>query len=83
MLALRKVSDNIKASVFADLKQAILEMGLEHSFKITESPMEMTYLPHNTKIIFKGMNTGRDSDNLGGQRLGSFSYFHKTDFFLC
>lgn len=54
MLALRQVKDTLKTSVYSQLVWAIGELGLSDSFKCTESPLEITYLPTGQMIYFRG-----------------------------
>lgn len=74
IIAFRKVKEDIGGSVFKELKQAIFEMGLTSQFKINYAPMSIVYIPTGAEIIFRGMNTGKKSDNTAGQRLGSFTF---------
>lgn len=54
VLALRQVKDTLRDSVFSQLQWSINELGLEAEFKLTVSPMEITYLPTGQKIFFRG-----------------------------
>lgn len=56
VLCVRAVGNTLKDSVFADLKWAIHRLGLDHLFKCTISPLEITYLPSGSKILFRGMD---------------------------
>lgn len=51
---LRKVSNTLKDSVFAQLKWAICMLGLEDEFKFTTSPLEIKYIPTGQTIYFRG-----------------------------
>lgn len=42
--------------MFADLKWAIHRLGVDHLFKSTVNPLEITYIPTGTKILFRGMD---------------------------
>jgi PBSX family phage terminase large subunit len=53
-LATRQVKDTLRDSVFAQLRWAIMELGLEDKFKETLNPMEITYIPTGQKIYFRG-----------------------------
>lgn len=55
-LAVRKVGNTLRTSVYAQLQWAIAVMGLEGYFKCTLSPLEMEYLPTGQKILFFGMD---------------------------
>lgn len=53
-VALRKVSNTLKDSVFNQIKWAIDALNLNEYFKPTVSPLEITYLPTGQKIYFRG-----------------------------
>lgn len=53
-LALRQVADTLRDSVYSQITWAISELGLADKFKMTISPMEITYLPTGQKIYFRG-----------------------------
>lgn len=53
-LALRQVADTLRDSVYSQIMWAIGELGLADKFKMTVSPMEITYLPTGQKIYFRG-----------------------------
>jgi PBSX family phage terminase large subunit len=50
----RKVANTLRDSVFAEISSGISMLGLDHYWKRTVSPMEMTYLPTGQKILFRG-----------------------------
>ena len=50
----RKVGNTLKDSVYAQIKWAIRELGLEDEFAYTKSPIEVTYKPTGQKIYFRG-----------------------------
>lgn len=53
-LAMRKVADTLRTSVYSQLVWAINEMGLSDQFKCTVSPLEVTYKPTGQKVYFHG-----------------------------
>jgi len=53
-VALRKVKDTLKDSVYEQLEWAIDKLGVSDKWKCTKSPMEMVYLPTGQKILFRG-----------------------------
>ncbi|MDT8901157.1 PBSX family phage terminase large subunit [Anaeroselena agilis] len=53
-LALRKVKDTLKDSVFEQLTWAIEKLGVSDYWHIKYSPLEMTYTPTGQKILFRG-----------------------------
>ena len=55
-LVVRKTYRTIKDSVFAELKWAIRQLGVEEFWEWKESPLEMTYLPTGQKIYFRGLD---------------------------
>lgn len=56
LLVIRKTYRTLKDSCFTELKWAIKRLGVEAHWKITESPLEMTYLPTGQKIYFRGLD---------------------------
>ena len=55
-VALRKVANTLRTSVYTQLQWAIAALGLSNRFRCTVSPMEMTYLPTGQKILFFGLD---------------------------
>ena len=53
-IVLRKVSNTLRDSVFAQLLWAIELLGLSEYFKIAVSPLKITYKPTGQTIIFRG-----------------------------
>ncbi len=56
LLVIRQVMDTHRTSTFAQLRWAIARLGVEHLWKATTSPMELTYLPTGQKILFRGFD---------------------------
>ncbi len=56
ILCVRAVGLTLKDSMYSDLKWAIHRLGVDHLFKCNVSPLEITYLPSGTKILFRGMD---------------------------
>lgn len=52
----RKVANTLKTSVFAQMEWGIDQLGLSSFFRITNSPMTMTFLPTGQKIMFFGLD---------------------------
>lgn len=50
----RKVGNTLKDSVYAQVKWAINELGLENEFEYKVSPLEITYKKTGQKIYFRG-----------------------------
>lgn len=55
-LVIRKTYRTLKDSCFAELKWAIHRLGLDNLWRITQSPLEMTYIPTGQKIYFRGLD---------------------------
>ena len=53
ILVVRAVMNTHRDSTFAQLKWAQEKLGVAHLFKNNISPLEMTYIPTNQKIIFR------------------------------
>ncbi|WP_281201587.1 PBSX family phage terminase large subunit [Bacillus altitudinis] len=60
-LVLRKVQNTLVKSVFAQIKQATVTLGVSHLFKFVPSRLEITYKPRGNKIYFAGAD---DPDKL-------------------
>ena len=56
LLVIRKVFRTLKDSCFTELKWAINRLGVSRYWKITESPLEMTYIPTGQTIYFRGLD---------------------------
>lgn len=55
-LVTRQIANTLRDSVYTQLQWAINELGLMGSFRCTTSPMEITYLPTDQKIYFRGLD---------------------------
>lgn len=53
-LAMRTVQNTLRDSVYSQLVWAINYLGQSANFKCTTSPLEITYLPTDQKIYFRG-----------------------------
>ena len=56
LLVVRRVMDTHRTSTYAQLIWAIGKFGVNHLWRCTVSPMEMTYLPTGQKILFRGFD---------------------------
>ncbi len=56
LLVVRKTYRSLRESCFTELKWAIKRLGVEEHWKVTESPLEMTYIPTGQKIYFRGLD---------------------------
>lgn len=55
LLVVRRTGATLKDSCFAELRWAIERFGVGHLWKATTNPLELTYLPTNQRIIFRGL----------------------------
>jgi len=55
-LVIRKTFRTLKDSCFTELKWAISRLGVIQHWKVTESPLEMVYIPTGQKIYFRGLD---------------------------
>ncbi len=55
-LVIRKTFRTLKDSCFSELKWAIKRLGVEEHWKITESPLQLEYIPTGQKIYFRGLD---------------------------
>lgn len=56
LLVIRKTERTLRNSCFADLIWAMKRLHVEPWFKITTSPLEITYKPTGQKILFRGLD---------------------------
>lgn len=57
-LCVRRYSNTLRDSIFADCKWAIHKLKLDDYFTWTVSPMEIIYKPTGQKILFRGLDDG-------------------------
>lgn len=60
-LVVRRFYNTHKDSTFAQLRWAINRMGVAHLWKVTQSPLQLTYIPSGGKILFRGFD---DADSI-------------------
>lgn len=58
-LVVRRYERTLRDSCFADLQWAINKLGFQKLWKITVSPLELTYLVTGQKILFRGLDDGQ------------------------
>ncbi len=63
LLVVRKVGAINRDSTYAELKKAIKDLKVETLWKETVNPLELTYLPTNQKILFRGLD---DAQKISG-----------------
>ena len=56
LLVVRNVANTLKNSCFTELKWAIARLKVQAYWRITENPLEMTYIPTGQKIYFRGLD---------------------------
>ena len=56
VLVVRKVASTLKDSCYAQLKWAILRLGVQDFFRSTVNPLQSEYLPTGQKILFRGLD---------------------------
>lgn len=56
LLVVRKTFRTLKDSCYTELKWAINRLCVQDHWKITESPLQMTYLPTGQTIYFRGLD---------------------------
>jgi PBSX family phage terminase large subunit len=54
MLCVRKVERTLEGSVFEQMREAIEMLGVSHKWKVSKSPLKLTYIPRGNSIIFRG-----------------------------
>lgn len=57
-LCVRRYTNTIRDSIYADTRWAIRQLGLDEHFKCISSPLEITYIPTGQKILFRGLDDG-------------------------
>lgn len=56
LLVVRRFERTLRDSCFAVLQWAINQLGVSAYWKVTVSPLEMTYTPTGQKILFRGLD---------------------------
>ena len=56
VLVLRRYERTLRDSCFAVLQWVLNQLGVTSYWKVTVSPLEMTYLPTGQKILFRGLD---------------------------
>ena len=55
-VALRKVENTLRSSVYNQIIRAMDTMGVSHLWKCTLAPLQCTYLPTGQVIMFRGLD---------------------------
>ena len=53
-LCVRKTERTLLHSCYSDIEWACNRLGVSEYWKFTKNPLEITYLPHGNKILFRG-----------------------------
>lgn len=81
-VALRKVKETIKDSVFEQLIWAIEKLKVNEYWDIKHNPMELTYLPTGQKILFRGADKPRKIKSIKVSRgYVKFIWYEEVDEF--
>lgn len=81
-VALRKVKETIKDSVFEQLVWAIEKLKVAEYWDIKHNPMELTYIPTGQKILFRGADKPRKIKSIKVSRgYVKFIWYEEVDEF--
>ena len=53
-LCVRKTERTLLSSCYADIQWACNRLGVSKYWRFTKNPLEITYIPHGNKILFRG-----------------------------
>lgn len=82
-VALRKVKDTLKDSVFEQLIWAIEKLGVSEYWEIKQSPLELTYIPTGQKILFRGADKPKKIKSIKFSRgYSKYIWYEEVDEFL-
>ena len=56
VLCVRKTAETLRDSCYSDLKWAAERLGVQRFFKFRENPLKITYIPHGTYVLFRGLD---------------------------
>ncbi|MDO4541318.1 MAG: PBSX family phage terminase large subunit [Bacillota bacterium] len=56
LLVVRRYANSHRDSTYAQLQWAVRALGVEHLWRWTKTPLEMTFVPTGQRIIFRGMD---------------------------
>ncbi|QJC53064.1 PBSX family phage terminase large subunit [Paenibacillus albicereus] len=81
-IALRKVKDTLRESVYESFEWAIDKLGVSHLFDARVSPMQIIYRPTGQKIIFRGADNAVKIKSLRLRKgFFKFVWFEEADEF--
>jgi hypothetical protein len=78
-LVLRKVGTEIGGSTFNQYLWAIDALGVADKFRVKKSPYELTYIPTEQKIYFRGVDNPRKIKSIK-MAFGYFGFVHYEEF---
>ncbi|MGM7719432.1 PBSX family phage terminase large subunit [Metabacillus sp. Hm71] len=82
-VALRKVKDTLKDSVYEQLSWAIEKLGVDHYWHKSISPLGLTYKPTGQKIIFRGADNPKKIKSIKFSRgYCKFIWYEEVDEFV-
>ncbi|WP_410177081.1 PBSX family phage terminase large subunit [Thermoclostridium stercorarium] len=82
-VALRKVKDTLKDSVFEQLIWAIEKLKVSNYWDIKYSPLELTYVPTGQKILFRGADKPKKIKSIKVSRgYVKYIWYEEVDEFL-
>ena len=56
VLCVRRTAETLRNSCFSDIKWAVERLGVQRYFKFRENPLQITYIPYGTVILFRGLD---------------------------
>jgi phage terminase large subunit len=65
-LALRKVGDTVKDSIFAELEAATIDLGVGDEFRVNKTDRTFTHLLTGNQILCKGLDDVRKMKSIKG-----------------
>jgi phage terminase large subunit len=81
-VALRKVKDTLKDSVFEQLSWAIEMLGVDRYWHKNVSPLSLTYIPTGQKILFRGADKPKKIKSIKFSRgYSKFIWYEEVDEF--
>lgn len=81
-VAIRKIGNTIKDSVFNQLVWAIEQLGVSHLWNVPEAKLELTYIPTGQKIKFRGADKPRSIKSIKFTRgYCKYTWYEEVDQF--
>ncbi|KZR58961.1 PBSX family phage terminase large subunit [Pseudobacillus badius] len=70
-VGIRKVDNTLELSIFEQMKWAIEQQNVSHLFKISKSPMRITYTPRGNYMVFRG---AQEPERIKGLKSANFPF---------